>query len=290
MPERLRKGLRRRHRARAARRRPRRHRRRRRGARAADHPLRWRGAARRLPPPHLGGLRPTPLPDAPQDVVDFILATQPKTWAAPASQHHGDEIEGAASSSAWRARSARRGTLDVLRQRGQGLGLQAAHRLLPAVRAASTRSSSASTAATSSPSSANCTTARRTTNSLDLALFLNGLPLFTAELKKPADRPGPSEDAIKQYKTDRDPREPAAGGYGRCLAHFAVDPDLVYVTTRLAGGEDPLPAVQPAASFGGAGNPAVPPTRPGLRHRLPVATGCGRATACSTWCASSSTR
>mgnify|MGYP000716075642 CR=1 FL=1 len=42
------------------------------------------------------------------------------------------------------------------------------------------------------------------------------------------------EDAIRQYKTDRDPREPFFA-YGRCLAHFAVDPDLVYVTTHLAG-------------------------------------------------------
>ena len=42
------------------------------------------------------------------------------------------------------------------------------------------------------------------------------------------------EDAMRQYKTTRDPREPLFA-YGRCLAHFAVDPDLVYVTTQLAG-------------------------------------------------------
>jgi type I restriction enzyme R subunit len=34
--------------------------------------------------------------------------------------------------------------------------------------------------------------------------------------------------------TTRDPRDPLLAP-GRCLAHFAVDPDLVYVTTRLAG-------------------------------------------------------
>ena len=35
--------------------------------------------------------------------------------------------------------------------------------------------------------------------------------------------------------------------YGRCLAHFAVDPEQVFVTTALGRAEDPLPAVQPGA-------------------------------------------
>ncbi len=47
---------------------------------------------------------------------------------------------------------------------------------------------------------------------------------------------------------------------GTCLAHFAVDPDLVYVTTQLAGPKTRfLPFNQ--GKFGGAGNPPVPPTR-----------------------------
>ena len=58
---------------------------------------------------------------------------------------------------------------------------------------------------------------------------------------------------IRQYKTDRDPREPLFA-YGRCLAHFAVDPDLVYVTTYLAGQNTRfLPFNR--GRFGGAGNP-----------------------------------
>jgi type I restriction enzyme, R subunit len=97
-------------------------------------------------------------------------------------------------------------------------------------------------------------------NSLDLVLFLNGLPIFTAELKNPLTGQD-VEDAIRQYKTSRDPREPLLA-YGRCLGHFAVDPDLVYVTTRLAGpGTRFLPFNR--GKFGGAGNPPVPPTRSG---------------------------
>jgi type I restriction enzyme R subunit len=56
--------------------------------------------------------------------------------------------------------------------------------------------------------------------SLDLVLFLNGIPVFTAELKNPLSGQN-VEDAIRQYQNDRDPREPLFA-YGRCLGHFAV--------------------------------------------------------------------
>ncbi len=70
------------------------------------------------------------------------------------------------------------------------------------------------------------------TSSIDLAIFLNGLPIFTAELKN--DFTGQTvEDAIEQYKK-RDSKEPFFA-YRRCLAHFAVDPNYVYMTTQLKG-------------------------------------------------------
>lgn len=71
-------------------------------------------------------------------------------------------------------------------------------------------------------------------NSLDLVIFLNGLPLITAELKNPMS--GQTvEHAKKQYKTDRDPRDLVFEFKKRTLVHFAVDPDEVAMTTRLAG-------------------------------------------------------
>ncbi|MDX1382402.1 MAG: type I restriction endonuclease, partial [Thermoanaerobaculia bacterium] len=70
-------------------------------------------------------------------------------------------------------------------------------------------------------------------SSLDVVLFLNGLPLFTAELKNPLTGQN-VEHAVRQYRRDRDPREPLFA-FGRCLAHFAVDPDQVFVTTHLRG-------------------------------------------------------
>ena len=70
-------------------------------------------------------------------------------------------------------------------------------------------------------------------SSLDVALFLNGLPIFTLELKNPA-KGQTVENAIQQYRKNRDPREPLLT-FKKCLAHFALDTDLVYMTTKLRG-------------------------------------------------------
>ena len=72
------------------------------------------------------------------------------------------------------------------------------------------------------------------TNSLDLVLFINGLPIVTAELKNPLS--GQTvEDAKKQYKRDRDSRELIFEFKKRTLVHFAVDQDSVFMATRLSG-------------------------------------------------------
>jgi len=70
-------------------------------------------------------------------------------------------------------------------------------------------------------------------NSLDLSLFVNGIPIFTAEIKDPLTNQT-VKNAIEQYRKDRDPKEPLFR-YGRCLAHFAVDTFSAYMTTELKG-------------------------------------------------------
>ena len=88
--------------------------------------------------------------------------------------------------------------------------------------------------------------------SLDMGIFLNGLPIFTIEVKNQISGQNITH-AIKQYKDTRDPKEPLFR-FKRCLAHFAVDNDLVYVATELAGAKTQfLPFNQ--GSDGGAGNP-----------------------------------
>jgi len=193
----------------------------------------------------------------PRDVVDFVLATQPKEWQK-LTQHHG-----AAVKEQFLKRLAseieRRGALDVLRQGLKDSGCK--------FRLANFRPASGLNEETRRLHAANLFAVARQVHysakhekSLDLALFLNGVPIFTAELKNPLNGQHVG-DAIRQYQIDRDPREPLLA-YGRCLAHFAVDPDLVYVATRLAGPRTRfLPFNQ--GKFGGAGNPPVPPTRNG---------------------------
>jgi type I restriction enzyme, R subunit len=88
--------------------------------------------------------------------------------------------------------------------------------------------------------------------SLDMVIFLNGLPIFTIELKNQITGQD-VRHAMTQYKKTRDPKEPLFR-FKRCLAHFAVDNNLVYMTTQLKGAKTYfLPFNQGDA--GGAGNP-----------------------------------
>jgi type I restriction enzyme, R subunit len=193
----------------------------------------------------------------PRDVVDFVLATQPKEWKK-LTQHHGAVVK-----EQFLKRLAteieRRGALDVLRSGIKDSGCK--------FKLAYFRPASGLNKETRRLHAANLFSvvrqlrySEKNEKSLDLVLFLNGIPIFTAELKNPLT--GQTViDAIRQYKTDRDPREPLLA-YGRCLAHFAVDPDLVYVSTQLAG---PKTRFLPfnRGKFGGAGNPPVSPTQKG---------------------------
>jgi type I restriction enzyme R subunit len=67
---------------------------------------------------------------------------------------------------------------------------------------------------------------------IDVTLAVNGLPVVTAELKNPQTG-GRAADAVKQYETERDGRDLLFAFKERALVHFAVDPDEVWMTTRL---------------------------------------------------------
>ena len=68
---------------------------------------------------------------------------------------------------------------------------------------------------------------------LDACLFINGLPIATFELKNRLTKQT-VEDAVQQYKRDRDPRE-LLFQFGRCAVHFAVDDQEVRMCTHLKG-------------------------------------------------------
>jgi len=74
----------------------------------------------------------------------------------------------------------------------------------------------------------------RSEKSLDVTLSLNGIPVATLELKNPLTGQS-ADDARRQYKHDRDHREPIFELKRRTLVHFAVDTESVLMTARLAG-------------------------------------------------------
>ena len=69
-------------------------------------------------------------------------------------------------------------------------------------------------------------------NSIDMVLFLNGLPIITMELKNQLTGQN-IKYSEAQYRNNRDPGEPLLR-FKRCIAHFCVDNDKVSMTTRLA--------------------------------------------------------
>lgn len=94
-----------------------------------------------------------------------------------------------------------------------------------------------------------------TRRALDLCLFINGLPIATFELKNSLTKQT-VEDAIEQYRRDRDPREKLFE-FGRCIVHLALDDHEVRMCTHLKGrGSWFLPLNQ--GWNDGAGNPPNP--------------------------------
>ena len=90
---------------------------------------------------------------------------------------------------------------------------------------------------------------------IDVTLAVNGIPVVTAELKNPLTGQR-AADAMRQYEDERDGRDLLFAFKRRALVHFAVDPDEVWMTTRLRGREtDFLPFNR--GNDHGAGNPPV---------------------------------
>ncbi len=90
---------------------------------------------------------------------------------------------------------------------------------------------------------------------IDMVIFVNGLPLFTFELKNPWTGQTARRDGQRQYREDRNPRDPLLS-FGRCLAHFTLDKDEVYFTTRLSGKDTWFMPYNKGLPDGqGAGNP-----------------------------------
>jgi type I restriction enzyme, R subunit len=195
------------------------------------------------------------------DVVAWIKASQPKAWEAIEKNH------GAAAPKVVAERLRKsldsQGTLTVLRLGFEMIGLK------HAVAMCQFKPALAMNADLQARYAANRLRVVRQVryslhheNCIDLVLFVNGIPVATCELKSHYTQG--VQDAVYQYKTDREPffkpknaAEPLLAFPGGALVHFALSNAAAEMTTRLAGLDTTfLPFNQ--GNAGGAGNPPNP--------------------------------
>ena len=196
----------------------------------------------------------------PPDLVAWVQESQPKAWETLTKQ------QGSAAETTLldrvRTQLEQRGTLDVLRNGVEMLGLKKpllVAQFKPAL--AINEDILARYGANRLRAVRQVRYSLHNENSLDLVLFVNGIPVATAELK--TDFTQTVGDAIDQYRYDRDPKpkgkttEPLLSFPGGALVHFAVSNTEVHMTTRLEGKVTRfLPFNR--GDDGGAGNPVNP--------------------------------
>lgn len=200
----------------------------------------------------------------PPDLIAWVEQSQPKAWET-LKRNHGVGAETALLDRV-RKQIDDRGTLDVIRHGVEMVGVRGMISLAQFKPAMGTNPEIIATYQANrlrvvrqlrySTANENC---------IDLALFLNGVPVATVELK--TDFTQSIADAIDQYRFDRLPRpkgqnpEPLLTFPNGALVHFAVSNSEVHMTTKLAGGATRfLPFNK--GNDGGAGNPLNP-----LGHR-----------------------
>src|SRR6266511_2644050 len=193
------------------------------------------------------------------ELFTFVGATQGDDWEELVKRNGGDpDLAQRRFVERLAKQIDERGTIDVLRHGVEDLGVE--------IRLAYFRPASGLNPDLEAKYDANRLTVIRQlryapehANAIDLVLFVNGLPVATAELKNPLTHQT-VDHAMAQYRTDRDPKDALLGR--RALVHFAVDPDLVMMTTKLEGRATRfLPfnrGSDPGAMACGKGNPPNP--------------------------------
>jgi type I restriction enzyme R subunit len=193
----------------------------------------------------------------PKVVLDFIRETQPKEWSKLEALHGdrtGEQLLGDLCK--WMDAN---GSLATLRHGFKCYGrtlrvafFKAAHELNPELEAQYAANRLGITRQLHFSS-------RTPDKSLDVTISLNGIPIATLELKNPLTNQT-VDNAIWQYQHTRDPREPIFEFKRRTLVHFAVDTEVVFMTTRLASNATHFLPFNKGCD-GGAGNPPDPTGR-----------------------------
>ncbi len=170
----------------------------------------------------------------PSEVMAFIQETQPEKYILLREEQYGDKVdEKIVANIAKTYKDSKNKTLDLLRNKAKDRGIhldmiyfQPAHNKTPEHqewyqnnRLAIVRQLKYST---------------KNNNSIDLVLFVNGIPVVTLELKNELTGQN-HHNAIKQYIQDRDPKGEPFLEFKRCLVHFAAGTEKVFMTTELKG-------------------------------------------------------
>ncbi len=165
----------------------------------------------------------------PSEIIDFIKETQPKKWDK-LSKTSPNNAEAVLIDSLTKELKSR-GMLDVLRNgfKCYGTKFQAAY-FQP------NTGMNPDTLALYAKNRITCTRQVKiqTGRIPDIILSVNGLPIATLELKN-AFTGSCAENAIYQYKHERDPKDPLFVFKERCLVHFAIGTEEVHMTTKLDG-------------------------------------------------------
>ncbi|MCF4966447.1 type I restriction endonuclease subunit R [Nostoc sp. CMAA1605] len=184
----------------------------------------------------------------PREIINFIQTTQTKQWERLASTSPSDAEKIIIDSLTKELKS--RGMLDVLRN-----GFKCYGKTLRVAYFQPNTGMNPETLALYEQNSLTITrqVTIKTGRIPDILLSINGLPIATIELKNPFT--GQTyQNAIHQYKHDRDPKDPLFAFKQRCLVHFAVDTEEVWMTTKLAG-ENTYFLPFNKGNHHGAGNP-----------------------------------
>ncbi|WP_320123035.1 type I restriction endonuclease [uncultured Sphaerochaeta sp.] len=188
-------------------------------------------------------------------VLAFIKYTQPEIWQGLCKRHGSELVAEAEFFKRLNSELNARGMIDVLRHGIVDLGIS--------VRLAYFKPGSGMNQSLAALYDKNVLQIMRQVkysvhneNSIDMVIFLNGLPIITIELKNPLT--GQTyRNAITQYENDRNPRELLLSKGKRAIVHFAVDTEQVWMTTWLRKLDTTFLPFNKGGEDGGAGNPAA---------------------------------
>ena len=198
-----------------------------------------------------------------EEVIAFVQASQPKQWEQLVTRHGGAATAREKFLKVVVDALDHRGTISVLRSPVKDSGVSVRLCFFKPASGLNEEQTERYTANRMGVVRQLHHSESNPSDSLDMTLVVNGIPVATAELKNPLTHQN-VENAMAQYRTDRNPNDLIFRA--RTLVHFAVDPHRVAMTTRLAREATVfLPFDQGSNGAGNTGTAGNPPVTTGYQ-------------------------